>query len=68
MSTIVSSCRNYAVGAIGQAAQRSRLRPSGALFRGDLERVSQSPAFDGRLVVASGCGGQVEVSGPQDAA
>ena len=68
VGTIVSSCRNDAVSAIGQAAQRSRLRPSGPLFGGDFERVGQSPALDGRLVVASSCGGQVEVPGPQDAA
>ena len=68
VGTIVSPCRNYAVGAIGQATQRSRLRPSGALFGGNFERVGQSPALDGRFVVAGGCGGQIEVSGPQDTA
>ena len=67
VGTVVSSCRNYAVGAIGQASQRSRLRPSGALFGGNFERVGQSPALDGRLVVASSRGGQVEKPGPQDA-
>lgn len=68
VGTVVSSCRNYAVGAIGQAAQRTRLRPRGALFGGNFERVGQSPALDGRLVVASSRSGQVEVPGPQDAA
>ena len=33
-----------------------------------LERVGELPAFNGRLVVASGRGGQVEVPGPQGAA